>query len=320
MTLPITLTGGELLLSGSLTSLDIFNVVTGSANFALSELTVSPTVGGSVLTGATLITVAPSDLRASAGAGGFGVSITGGDIGIALLEAGGTDTRYWVGVTGSGLAGSLSLGGSITASVTGLSLAIGSAGNGATAFDWATTFTPNIDPGANIAPTGSVSLPITANPGEFSLSGSLTGLNIFNVITGSAGFALSESTVSPTVGSSVLTGATLITLALSNLQASAGAGGFGVSITGGDIGIAVLEAPTPASGTDNRYWIAVTGSSLAGSLSLGGSITATVSGLMVSIDTAGGTSSVGGAAAALDWKSTFAPNINPGANLSPWWT
>ena len=109
-------------------------------------------------------------------------------------------------------------------------------------------------------------------------------------------------------------------MALSNLQASAGAGGFGVSITGGDLGIAVLEAPTPATGTDDRYWIAVTGSGLAGSLSLGGSITATVSGLAVSIDTAGGTSSVSGAAAAIDWKSTFTPNINPGATCRRRWT
>ena len=80
---------------------------------------------------------------------------------------------------------------------------------------------------------------------------------------------MSDSTVSPTVGGSVLTDATLLTLGLSNIQVAAGGGGFGIGINGGDLGIAVLEAAAPATGTDNRYWLAVVGSGLAGSLNLG---------------------------------------------------
>ncbi len=55
-----------------------------------------------------------------------------------------------------------------------------------------------VDLGANIVPVGSVSLPLTMTGGEVLVTGSLTGLNVFNVISASAGFAISESTVSPT--------------------------------------------------------------------------------------------------------------------------
>ena len=326
VSLPITATGGVLLLSGSLTSLNIFNVIAGSANFALSESTVDPVVGSATLTGATLLTLALSNLVASAGAGGFGVSITGGNLGIALLEApkpqSGTDSRFWLAAVGNGLAGSLALGGSVSASVSNLSVAINSAGGQdasntpASPIDWNTVFTPAIDPGAIISPAGSVSLPITAAAGELLLSGSLTGLNIFNVITGSADFALSRSTVSPVVGGTTLTGATLLTLALSNLQASAGAGGFGVSINGGNLGIAVLEAPRPQSGTDSRYWLAVIGNALAGSLSLGSAVSASASAVAIAINTAGGQDTTGHAATALDWSTVFAsPAVNPGSLL-----
>ncbi len=331
VSLPITATGAQLLLSGSLTGLNVFNVIAGSANFALSESTVSPMVGGTTLANATLLTVGLSNLQASAGAGGFGVAITGGDLGIAVLRAP-ADSRAWIAVTGSGLAGSLTLGSSVSASVSGLSVAINSAsgadlgGIKATPLNWATTFSPAIDPGANIPPAGSVSLPITATGAQLLLSGMLTGLNVFNVIAGSASFALSQTTaaISPTgAAPATVTGATLLTLALSNLQATAGAGGFGLSITGGDLGIAVIEAPKPTTGSDSRYWIAVTGSGLAGSLTLGGAVSATVGNLSVAINQAGGKDANGVASSALDWTkdvsldggTTFAATVDPGANL-----
>ncbi len=328
VSLPIMATGGVLLLSGTLSSLNIFNVINGSANFALSESTVNPVVNMVTLTGASLLTVGLSNLVASAGAGGFGVSITGGNLGIALLEApkpqSGTDNRYWLTVVGNGLAGSLALGSLVSASVSKLSVAFNSAGGQATPgntqatpLDWGTVFVPPIDPGANILPAGSVSLQITANGPQSMLSGTLTSLNIFNVITGSSSFALSQTTVNPVVNGTTLTGATLLTLGLGGLVASAGAGGFGVSI-GGNLGIALLEAPPPQSGTDSRYWLAVIGNSLKGSLSLGTAISASVSGVTVAINSAGGQDATNNPAMALDWGTVFtSPAVDPGMLLSP---
>ncbi len=111
-------------------------------------------------------------------------------------------------------------------------------------------------------------------------------------------------------------------MGLSDLQAGTGTAGFGLTVSGGDIGIAVLEAPTPATGTDTRYWLAVNGSNLAATLSLGGFLTAAVSNVTIEINQAGGTSSASGAAAPLDWTADLDLNGDgvfggPGDTVEP---
>ena len=120
---------------------------------------------------------------------------------------------------GSGLSGSLSLGSSVSASVANGAVAINQAGgtdpNGhaAAPLDWASAFaTP-------VTPIAGLTIQLTA--GQVVVSGTLSGLNIFNVLTGSANFAVSETTVDVSLGTSTLSGATLITVALSNLTADA---------------------------------------------------------------------------------------------------
>src|SRR5262249_39183221 len=149
--------------------------------------------------------------------GGFGLSITGGSLGLALLEAP-TGPQYWVAVVGSGLSGSLRFGPQVSAAVSNLSIVVNQAGGGASALDWS-NLGVTVDPGALLTPP--ISLKVTANAPKLSFSGSLTSLNVFNVIQGSASFALSESQVDvqPTP-TTTLNGATLLTLALSNLSAS----------------------------------------------------------------------------------------------------
>ena len=145
------------------------------------------------------------------------------------------------------------------------------------------------------------------------LTGSLTSLNVFNVISASAGFAISESTVSPTMA---LANSTLITVGLDNLSATAGAGGFGVSITGGDLGIAVLEPANPAM-AGFQADIAVTGTDLAGALALGNSVSASVSGLAVGVNETEDSSGNWSIANALNWNTTFSPAIDPVAEFRP---
>ncbi len=156
------------------------------------------------------------------------------------------------------------------------------------------------------------------------MSGSLTSLNIFNLITGSANFAISTSTITLPLNDSTpdLSGATLVTVGLSNLSLQVGSGGLGLMLTGGSLGLAAITpGPIPAgtTATDNREWIAVNGSIQTVSLNLGANILASASNVTVQINQATGAFTMGGTvkpAAALDWTA-FSPAIDPGANLSP---
>ncbi len=143
--------------------------------------------------------------------------------------------------------------------------------------------------------------PINFGPtAQITVSGTLTNLNVFNLVKGSASFEFSEmSPVTVAQGGSSVTGATLITLGLYNISASAATGGFGLTIANspgdvGYLGLAIIEPPAPASGTDSRYWIAVDSEYLMASLALGG-VTATVTDLSVSVNKAGGTDASGNA-------------------------
>ena len=292
----IVATAGGFSLSGSLTGLNVFNILTGSANFAVSESKVAVAVGTTKLAGATLLTVGLSNLSASASSGAFGLSVSGGDLGIALLErlpplAAPRDNRYWIAVTATNLSASLNLGSNITATVSSITAQINQAGGRyasgstsipATPLNWTTSLDLNgdgafggagdlVDPGVLLlTPTAPVTMPIPFTAPLLALRRIADGLNIYNLITGSANFAMSQTTVNAKIGGTTLTGATLLTVGLSDLQAGTGTAGFGLTVSGGDIGIAVLEAPTPATGTDTRYWLAVNGSNLAATLSLGG--------------------------------------------------
>ncbi len=322
ISLPIDFAEQQFILAGTLANLNVFNVIEGSASFALSVSTEpSVTVGGSSITNATLYTLALANLSFGAGTGGFGLAITGGDLGIAVIEATGTgDSRYWIAAVGLNLAASLSLTSNITASVSSLTLNLNqyggsdSSGPNTTPLDW-TQFAPNyINPGANLQPTDNLQIEDTAQA-QISLGGTLTGLNIFNLIQGSASFAISDIspwTFTPT-GGTPITGGTLVTVGLYDIMASVGTGGFGLSISGGDLGIAILEPPAPSSGTDSRYWVAVDASGIGARLALGG-ISASVASLNVQVNEAGGTDTSNNPATELDWTQ-FTPRIDPGANI-----
>ena len=96
--------------------------------------------------------------------------------------------------------------------------------------------------------------------------------------------------MSVSVGGTTLSGATLLALALNNLQAAAGSGGFGVAVTGGasDWRFSKPPAPTQSGATDSRSWVAVTGSNLSANLSLTANITASVANMSVAINESSG--------------------------------
>ena len=127
--MPITLRGSQLAVAGSITGLNLFGILRGGADFAVSSQMVDIDFDGSAsttndrLTDASLVTFALSNLNLRLGTDEVGLQIgPGGTIGIASISAPtpatgtGTDDRTWTAVVGKDLAVSLDLPG-ITASV-----------------------------------------------------------------------------------------------------------------------------------------------------------------------------------------------------------
>ena len=104
-------TGAGFAIEGSIVSLDILGFVQGSADFVITKRFVDArNVGGPDLAGATLLTIALSDLDLSVGdPAGVHVDVTGGSLLLAALKpaaatGAATDTREWLALKG-GLTG-----------------------------------------------------------------------------------------------------------------------------------------------------------------------------------------------------------------------
>ena len=274
----IDLVGTGMRVSGS-ADLDVFGILTGSASFALSnrlvDVDLDGVAGGETLDNATLTLVAISEIDLSFGTPDAGLDIgPGGTIGIAILKAPvtATDTRTWMAVVAKNLAITPNLPG-IGGQIVNGSLKINrvsGAKNGtnltdADALNWATADglpltvdlneaggwtapTALVDPGEAL-PTPTF-LPVTLRGAQTAVAGTLQNLNIFDFVTGGANFAMQSQTVDVDLDGNgdtsgeQLNDATLLTIALDELNLSIGAGGAGLAVTSGRLGIAILTAPT----------------------------------------------------------------------------
>ena len=272
--------GDSLAISGSLTTLNVFDFITGSANFAITRQAVDVDLDGdgSAATGeqldnAGLLTIGLSQLDVSIGGSG-GLSVTSGQLGVAILSApvAAGDTRSWTAVTGRDIGVTLDVPG-ITATVVQGAVVVNRAAGAknataASEVNWVKSdlttnglvdLDPNgaytggsdpIDPGKNLSPVAP--MPIVIRGRKLAVAGRLTGLNIFDLISGSADFALQTSVVDVDFDgqagttSDRLDDASLMTFGLSNLSLSVGLGAVGLSITGGSLGIATLTPAAPA--------------------------------------------------------------------------
>ncbi len=346
--LTITYTTGLLAVGGALTFLNFFGVLTGSAGFAISMTMVDLSLSGSTtpdtnLTGATLLTLALSNVNLTVGVSGVGLAITSGNLGIAAImppESSG-DTGSWIAVDATGLAATFNLGSRVTASVSCVNVQINQSSvmdaqmNPVGVVDWTkdvlqqqsgppiTYTTYSVNPGSLLPGASPTNLAITytAAMGAFTtVSGSLTNLNVFNLITGSADFAISMSMINLPLGdgTSDLMNATLVTVALTDMSFLVGTGSFGLSLSGVSLGLAaIMPGPIPSGtqATDNRFWVAVEGSIPSITPDLGPNITASASNVMIEINQASGAYSAGGSttpATALNWSQ-----FNSGAGISP---
>src|SRR5437879_1607094 len=265
---------------GDLTSLNVFDLLSGSMHFSLSKAPVTLTAPS--VTGQPLLAFSFSQLNLAIGTTTFGLSITSGSIHAAALSDGAGAS--WFGLHGTGLSGSLNVPG-VTATVAGLEVKVNQfSGNASAAIDWTQT-------ALNGTGVGLMTSILAAE-------GDLTSLNVFDLLSGSMHFSLSKAPV--TLSSPSVTGQPLLSFSFSQLNLAIGTTTFGLSITGGSIHAAALSDGAGAS------WFGLHGTGLSGSLNVPG-VLATVAGLEVKVNKFSGNAS-----AAIDWTQTALTSTNVG--------
>ncbi|MGZ6715887.1 MAG: hypothetical protein ACXVFG_14140, partial [Gaiellaceae bacterium] len=297
-TVPVDLTSDLTKVEGDLTSLNIANVVSGSAHFEVTKRTTTVDSSGHVPV--TLVTFGLSNLHLSVGTDAFGVSITSGSVAIASARPIDTaDTRRWVAVVGHELGASLNLGGFVTATLQHVELKVNSvSGSGTpTVLDWTSDLDLNGDGTFGADPADQLSVAgvaIDLTDDKTVVAGDLTNLNIADLVTGSAHFEVTKQTIHVNQGGSVA--ATLMTFGLSSLNLTVGTSTFGVTINSGSVAIAAI---TPTDTSDTRRWLGVRGTELGATLNLGGFVTATLQHVEVRVNR------FSGGATALNWLTSL---------------
>ena len=301
----VDLTGGGTSVSGSLTGVNVADVLTGSADFNVTKESVSVNDDGDTGTPAVdsvLLAVLLSNLSLRIGTADVFASVNAGTVNVYSASPTVADGRSWLAVDASGLGGSLQLGSLASATLSNVVIRVNRVTGATRALNWASDVT-----GAT------VTLPsLTGTLTQ--VSGHLDSLVIGGFVHGSADFDLSKSLVGVHLTTENLANALLLTLGLSNLNLTVGdPAGVHLTVQSGTLSIAVLEAPAPSTGTDTRTWLALQGS--VGTIGFFGvtGLDLTVSSLSLALNRASGARADGGSpvnAEALDWTTALDLNTN----------
>ncbi|HVP75835.1 MAG TPA: hypothetical protein VMS63_07420, partial [Gaiellaceae bacterium] len=282
----IAFTGTTALRVSGTATISFESLISGTVGFALATQTVTGTDLGGVsgLASASLTTLALTATSLFVGYGDVGFQISGGGLAIASLTPTDTnDHRSWLGLQADLSAGSLNGVPGLTFAVSSLQISTNTAGGGASPLDWTKVQTGGV---AVLDANGAThTIAMTADT-PLVISGDAS-IDVAGLLSGSAHFVISQSTVD--IPSMSLTGANLLTIALSNVHFAVGTTSIGAQIGGGNLTIGLLVA---ASGP--QRWFGLSSSGVSASLVLPG-VTATIADLSVQVNEASG------GATALDW-------------------
>ena len=297
-TVPIAFTGTTSLRVTGTATIGFESIISGTVGFALTTQTITGTNLGGVsgLASATLTTLAFTATSLFVGYGSVGFSITGGGLAVAsLTPTDTTDHRSWLGLQADLSAGSLTGVPGLTFTVSSLQISSNTA-SGAAPLDWTKVHAGGV---AILDANGAThTIAMTADT-PLVISGDAS-IDVAGLLAGSAHFVISQSTVDvPSVG---LTGAILLTIALSNVHFAVGTTSIGAQIGGGSLTIGLLVAATGP-----QRWFGLSSSGLSASLVLPG-VTADITGLSVQVNEASG------GASALEWSTV--PGHPLGTTLS----
>ena len=262
----------SVVVTGDILNVNLFDVLTGGATFEVGHQTLSANIGGTP-TDSTLTTFG-LDLNGptkflTIGTADAHVTIQDGTLAVGLLSAG---ANSWTTVKAIGLSGDVNLGGVVTASATGVNISFNNAsGPTATPLDWAAAFTPHVTVlGTALDLSGLLT----------SVSGSLTGVNVANVLTGSTDFAITKKAVTVNNATNASVPAISLAVQLTHPMLSVGTSDVYARFSGGTLNIFSVAPVTP-NGTS---WFAVDSSGLAGSIQLGSFASASITGGVVQLN------------------------------------
>jgi hypothetical protein len=324
--------------------LDLFGFITGNANFAFAQQTVNVELSSTeTLADASMIIIALSDVDVFVGVDDVGFAVTDGQFGLAHIKSTVTgDSRSYLGIKASLADASLVGIDGLTASVSNVSVLINQAsgddgfGLGAEPLDWSSMidlddtngldFNDVVDPGQYLDPAVDLTLDFT---GELFQAGGSIALDLFGLVAGSGDFVFRKQQVSVKLSDTeTLSDASLIMLAMSNVNASVGINGVGFVVAGGTLGLAQIKPSSDdVDAGDSRSYLGVKGS--LGSASLVGidGLEASVTNLTVQINSASGDDGFGLDAEPLDWTTmidlddtdglAFNDTVDPGKYLVP---
>ena len=181
----------SVVVTGDVSNVNLFDILTGGATFEVGHQTLTAQIDGSGVD--TTLTTFGLDLTGPTrflriGTDDAHVMISDGTLAVGLLSpSDGADTRRWATVRALGLGGDVNFGGIVTASAHGVNVAFNDAsGSGATPLNWGTAFP---------APVTVLGLSLNLSGALKSVAGSLTGVDVAGVLTGSAGFAVTKESV-----------------------------------------------------------------------------------------------------------------------------
>ena len=266
----LTLTGKVTRVAATITELNLFDFVTATDGGIAYESSVADVTGlaGGDLTDATLTRIAITVGTASIGAGGIGISVTGGALYVASITPRDpvADPRHWQTIESSLATGELNGIDGLTLKLADLEVKFNTAANTTIptavvpAIDW--TSMVNSGP-LSITRADGTDYALTLTGKVTRVAATISELNAFDFLTGEGSIAYESTPADVNLdggafgGAGDLDDATLTRIAITLTDASVGAGGIGFHVDGGTLYLATL---TPAVVGTKKGWTALTGS------------------------------------------------------------
>ncbi|TMC34699.1 MAG: hypothetical protein E6J28_13130 [Chloroflexi bacterium] len=274
--------------SADIDNLDLFGFVKGGASFSVSRTLVTTSAPNPAFTDAPLVTGsfsidATKGQRLVVGSPSLGLILTAGTLHVAVLSDPGTSGQSWFGLDGDGIAGIL-IAPSLQATLSNGAVRFNGGPTGLDPLDWRQSGLG----GAGLALSGHVA----------HISGDITNLNAFGIVTGGIGFSVDRTYVTtvapnPPMTRAVLLAGTLILDSSKTEQLNLGTSAFGLQVTQGTVYLASLTDP---GGTNS--WFGFAASQLGATLS-GPQIHATVTDGLIELNQGSPN-----AVQALDWSQS----------------
>ena len=259
-------TSGDTIQVVGIADINLFGFVIVTGGFGVESKTgqtlyvSTDTAANETVTGANLLTIGLSNVRAFVGFNGIGLQLIAVDLAIALWSEVLPGTRNWTSVMGNvGSAAFIGVSG-LTIAVTSVGIVINKKASDNTVVDYKlgegeTTATSLA---VVVAPGKTVSFGMDDTNGDYIQVAGYASINLFGFVTVTGGFGVEKSTSQSVVLSNGSATADLMTIGFSNASAFAGFGSVGLSLVNVDLALAIWSEVGGV--VKDRSWSSVVGS------------------------------------------------------------